>query len=294
MVVDLYLVLPKSDRLSKLELITFKRSLEFNPWFSGGVMRKIRTRLLTTAAALAMTGAAYAGPPAPVAPVNNWTGFYGGVQFGFASMDGSCSQTDTVGFLGGALPCFFNPGFSSAGAIGGGRAGYDWQTGALVVGLVGDLNWTNLTWSPTFNTAVLEPGSAGHANLRLDSLASVRGRFGWAVNNWLVYGTAGVAWGRFAAESGLQGTCCGNWDASANTTRTGVVAGGGIEYKVTQHVSLFAEGLWYGNFGTVDNSRFCPATFTLQLNSCFASGTYTTSFKINDVVAGTVGLNLRF
>ena len=271
--------------------------------FRGGVMQKIRTRLLTTAAALVMTSTAYAADMpvkapasvAPVAPVASWTGFYGGLQAGVASMDGSCSQTDTVGFVGGALPCFFDPGFRSGGAIGGGRAGYDWQTGAVVVGLVGDFNWTNLKWAPTFDTAVIEPGSSGHANLGLDWLASVRGRLGWAMNNWLVYATGGVAWGRFNAESGVIGTCCGNWDASTTATKTGAVAGGGVEYKVNQHVSLFAEGLWYGSFGTIDNSRFCPGTFLgPQLNSCFASGTYTTSFKINDVVAGTVGLNLRF
>jgi len=257
--------------------------------------------MLTTAAAFAVCGSAYAAdmsvkaPGAPLAPVYSWTGFYGGLQAGYASMNGSCSQTDTVGFLGGGLPCFFNPSFNSNGAIAGVRGGYDWQSGAFVVGVVGDFNLTSLKWTQVFNTAVLESGSAGYGSLKLDWLASVRGRVGWAIDpNWLVYGTGGFAWGQFDAYSNLQGTCCGNWWARTKTTKSGVVAGGGIEYKLSPHASIFAEGLWYGNFGSVDNSRFCPGTSTSQQNTCFATGTYTTSFKVNDIVTAAVGMNYRF
>ena len=266
-------------------------------------MKRVRTRLLATAAILALGGPAYAAdvalkapPPAPVAPVNTWTGFYAGLQAGWAHMEGSCSQTDTVGFFSLGLPCAINPGMKSDAAIGGFRVGFDWQTGAVVAGLVADWNWTGLTWSQlTPPPLVLESPGHGHANLNVNWLPSVRGRIGWAVDpNWLVYATGGVAWMRVSINSGLEGTCCGNWGAEATATKTGAVAGGGIEYRLNRNVSIFAEGLWYGGFGAASDSQFCPGTSTSQFNTCFATGTYTTSFKINDIVAGVAGLNFRF
>jgi outer membrane immunogenic protein len=263
-------------------------------------MKSVRTRLLATAAILALGGPAYAAdmavkaaPAPPVAPVNTWTGFYGGFQAGWAHLDGSCSQTNTVGFGSLGIPCATNPGTNSDSAIGGLRVGYDYQFGAVVAGIVADWNWTSLNWSQSTPPPATLEGN-GHGNLLIDSLPSVRGRIGWAVDNWLVYATGGVAWARVSVNSGMSNTCCGNWAAQTNTTKTGAVAGGGIEYRVTRNVSLFAEGLWYGGFGTVNNSRFCAGTANFQFNTCFASGTYTTSFKINDIVAGVAGINFRF
>jgi len=57
-----------------------------------------------------------------------------------------------------------------------------------------------------------------------DTAGSIRGRLGFAGQSWLAYGTAGLAVGADAA---------------------GVVAGGGIEYKVSDNTSIGAEALYY-------------------------------------------------
>jgi len=57
-----------------------------------------------------------------------------------------------------------------------------------------------------------------------DTTGSIRGRLGFAGQSWLVYGTAGLA---------------------LSDDEAGVVAGGGIEYKVAGNTSVGAEALYY-------------------------------------------------
>src|SRR5262245_2493048 len=70
--------------------------------------------------------------PPPIAPLATWTGFYigvnGGGAFGEANSD--------FNVAGG--PTFASVDLSMKGAIGGGQAGYNWQTGPAVFGVEAD------------------------------------------------------------------------------------------------------------------------------------------------------------
>jgi len=77
----------------------------------------------------------YAPPPAYRA-VANWGGFCVGGNFGLGlARDRSNFSTGGVTFATADTALF--------GAVGGGQAGFNWQTGALVVGVEGDFDWSN-------------------------------------------------------------------------------------------------------------------------------------------------------
>ena len=101
--------------------------------------------------------------PAPVfvPPPFTWTGFYVGLNAGGIISSGSRHVTlfDPVAgdFLNSSFPGGIGNGQS--GFIGGGQAGYNWQTGAFVLGVVTDFDGTTL--SKTFNSTSAPFGGAG-------------------------------------------------------------------------------------------------------------------------------------
>jgi opacity protein-like surface antigen len=75
------------------------------------------------------------------------------------------------------------------------------------------------------------------------------GWVGW--NNLMFYGTGGVAWANVkydALEGHYPPTFFTNYisTTSSTQTQTGWVAGGGVEYMLSAHVSARAEYLYYG------------------------------------------------
>jgi len=269
-------------------------------------MHKFRMRLLATAAILTMSGAAYAAdlavkapPPVAPAPVTNWTGFYVGAQVGGASFDPSCHTGNVGGFAlsdFGLDPCFASSGegihsggLSSGSVLGGGRIGYDYQWGKVVWGVVGQFDWTHLDGTATTANS-FGTGSVLSANETINWLASARGRVGWAFDNVLFYATAGVAWTQIKASTGFVEPFDAALDFAGQTSsdKTGAVAGGGFEYRVTPNVSFVGELLWYG-FGTTTVNA--PSDFII---GNVVKPTITTQFTNQDILAGTLGVNYRF
>ena len=91
--------------------------------------------------------------PAPVfvPPPFTWTGFYVGLNAGGIWSSGSRNATlfdpGAAVFLSGYFPGGI--GNNQSGFIGGGQVGYNWQTGALVLGGEADFDGTSL--SKTYN-----------------------------------------------------------------------------------------------------------------------------------------------
>jgi outer membrane immunogenic protein len=140
-----------------------------------------------------------AAPPPPVAPIHNWTGLYVGGHAGYAWGRSDGNLTFDLG--AGPLAGIFDPSHRTIDANGwlaGGQIGFNYQVDSLVFGLEADASWTNLKGSGSFNTA---DGFMNWAiQNRLDWFGTVRGRVGFAVNNILLYGTAGVAYGQTSAD----------------------------------------------------------------------------------------------
>lgn len=210
----------------------------------------MRKQLLATAAAVALTTAFYGPalaadmPVKAVAPVPfyNWTGWYAGVHAGGGWLR---MTNDTSTFRGD-------------GFIGGAQLGYNWQTGNIVFGIEGDVSGAGLKAKGLTSSA-----------LRVDLLASLRGRLGIAFDKVLVYATGGGALihGRASCSAG-----CG---ITNNFTYFGGVVGGGLEYAIAPNWTVRGEGLYY----LVDK------TDTLAVGE-FA--------KVNNIWIARAALNFRF
>jgi outer membrane immunogenic protein len=166
-----------------------------------------------------------------------WTGFYAGVQAGYG-----WGGTDavTAATLGGGLAETFS--YSTGGWLGGVHAGYNWQSGPLVLGLETDIETSGVEGSGR--------GTFGGGHLTaIDWMGSLRGRLGYAAGNTLLYVTGGLAYGDVTLERAWAG---GITTGSTGWT-TGWTVGGGIEHAFSQTVSLRLE-YRYTDFGQISYS----------------------------------------
>ena len=277
----------------------------------------MKSRFLTGAAAAALTvaGALAAQAadlptrkeaPAPVfvPPPFTWTGFYVGVNAGGIWGSGSRNATlydpGSAAFLSGYWPGGI--GNNQSGFIGGGQAGYNWQTGAFVLGIETDFDGTSL--GKTFNytsapfagvgvpTGLLGDTLYVHAKANLDWLGTTRGRVGFVAtpdNRLLFYATGGVAYAggstNFNVYDATQGLY---WAGSPSSTRTGWTIGGGVEYALTNNITIRGEYL-YVDLGSQNINTTGNAAALALLPGVYATA------KINyDASIFRAGINYKF
>jgi outer membrane immunogenic protein len=180
------------------------------------------------------------------APVFSWTGCHIGGDVGGAWLRDK--DTETVTATGAAST--FSPVDTAtpSGVKLGGYLGCDYQFASpVVVGIEGDAEWANIRGgSANFpNTGVPPDSYETQANFE----ASVRGRLGYAFQNWLFYATGGVAWARIKEiyTSPFFGV-----SETFSDTRTGWTVGAGVEYAFAPNWVGRVE-YRYADFGTLTN-----------------------------------------
>lgn len=172
----------------------------------------------------------FAPPPvAAYTPVSafSWTGFYVGVNGGYSWA--------SLGSVGNAT--FDKP----SGFTLGGTAGYNQQFGNFVLGLEGDLNWSNIDSSRRQTiTIAAAPNAVVYAS-DVSWAGTLRVRAGYAVDRVLLYATGGYA----GASLDLAYT---NVTASTSASQSkwvhGYALGVGLEYAFTRNLSGKAEYLY--------------------------------------------------
>ena len=202
-------------------------------------MRKI---ILAALAALVSAPSAYSAdlslrpslpPPLPV-----WTGFYiggnAGGAIGIARSDFSVGGTN-----------FASVDNSLSGAVAGGQAGYNWQSGPMVYGLETDIQFSNAKGTLSAPCAAGLCGLALTANYsqEVSWFGTVRGRVGYAQGGWLIYATAGYAYGQLTTDANASAPGA-SATFSAKDFVNGWTAGGGIEVQVMPRWSVKGEYLF--------------------------------------------------
>jgi len=219
--------------------------------------------LLTAAAASVLAlgvGAAQAADltyePAPVvvAPAAfNWSGFYAGVHagYGWGSEDDNQSNLFGDGEIDVTPPPTADS-FDMDGFIGGVHAGYNWQMDQFVFGVEGDLDYSNIKGSEGYAGYVTNFGGdyvEGNLEMKSQWQASLRARAGYAFDNFLVYGTGGIAFadGKLSSN-GYDFDAGSNFGSDDSNTHVGWTLGVGAEYAFTPNWIARAE-LRYSDFG---------------------------------------------
>jgi outer membrane immunogenic protein len=212
----------------------------------------MRTSLCASTAALALVAASAGLAPAVAADLNiapiyqapagslpTWAGAYIGLAaggaWGGAALRNNATGSDQA------------PRFDLGGGLLGVTGGINAQGANSVLGLEADISASSKKGS----TLEFPPNAAFSNEVREQWLSTLRGRVGYARDNWLVYATGGAALANVAnsvvAPAGTISDQQWHW---------GWTAGGGVEVKLNRDWSAKIEYLYVG---LQDKSYFNPA-----------------------------------
>ncbi|WP_029074035.1 outer membrane protein [Kaistia adipata] len=214
----------------------------------------LRTATMASVLALGVAGAQAADltyEPAPVAaPVAfNWTGFYVGVHGGIGG--GEFDTTFTEEFDDYSVDYNDN----AFGAFGGAQIGYNWQFSPnWVAGVEADIAYSGIESNFDWNYA---GGSSYNISTNVDWFGTLRGRIGYAWDNLLVYGTGGAAYGDVEVSTNYSDPN-ESYGSSFSDTRWGWTIGAGVEYGITQNITLKTEYL-YVDLGSIHQNAYNAA-----------------------------------
>jgi outer membrane immunogenic protein len=173
-----------------------------------------------------------------VSPAFTWTGLYVGGDGGY----GWHSANGTLTNAAGAPLVGYD--YNVNGPFAGVFAGGNYQFGRFVAGLEGDWQRSNLTGNnqqqATINAAAslpvatgVFPGGPFTVSTTIKDSESVRGRFGYAFDRFLVFGTGGLVWGDPTNAYALLGAA--PFIANGGDS-PGWTAGVGLDYALTDNV----------------------------------------------------------
>jgi outer membrane immunogenic protein len=217
------------------------------------ILRWISVGIALVSASYAASAADLPPAPPPQAPVAyipaapppyNWGGVYVGINGGWGWGGAKWTANTGVGNISGTP--------DDNGGVVGGTLGYNFQTGRVVLGVEGDFDYSGIN-TGTSSTLCNIVGTCQSGN---NWLSTLRGRFGYAWDRVLLYGTAGGVFGN--AQTTLNGT-------TTTHTQAGWTAGIGLEYAFAENWTAKVEYL-YANLGTGSASGICTTGACLAIN----------------------------
>jgi outer membrane immunogenic protein len=288
---------------------------------------------IATLLAFGLTGAMaeeMAVPPSQfitsTVPYLAWTGFYVGINGGFAWGNSSVAfaandPAALAGAFSGCPPgapgipvalrgqCINSVDFHRDGALAGGQFGYNWQVNShWLVGAEADYQWSNLDGSVSSsfrlgNVGAPNVGATMVASQSVDSFGTIRARAGVVLTPPLVlYGTGGFALGQVhenlrvtaVATNGAGGfsyactigAAC--FAGSASQTLFGWSAGAGAEYAITTNL-IFRTELLYVHLGSPTATATATAVTAGTAPASIAAGFSPVYFAVM-----RAGLNYKF
>jgi outer membrane immunogenic protein len=229
----------------------------------------------------------------------NWTGFYVGAHGAWVDTDADWTGQSIYQTVDGGEGSFttasqtvpISESLSGSEFGGGGRVGFNWQAGALVLGAEADATFFGFTESVTRTSG----GTTYTLVSDASDLETIRARAGLAMGRALIFATGGVAFSgldhslsatnvsEIVIDGGEGGDTVGTQTANllaTTSTGTGWTIGGGGEVAVSDNLSV-ALTLLHVDFGSENLGDSEPP------NSIAATVDST-------MFVGMFGVNLRF
>lgn len=191
---------------------------------------------------------------------HSWAGLHAGVTLGVQldsadqnlqvidpqkSLSGQGANADQSVLLKGNVKSGKNS------SIGGIYGDYLWQDQQVVYGTSAELMADGCKSGSSRNASLTDPTKAPfpgyvsdvHGQNCLHSLATIRGKLGFAQGNSLLYLDAGLAFGRVNSNTTASITNLGNppsdaWSGNTEKNLTGYVVGVGMLYAITKNTAL--------------------------------------------------------
>lgn len=191
----------------------------------------------------------------PIYPTSayDWGGFYVGINGGLAggmfehpiSLDAE-DDDDLINLATGSVD------LTGYGFLYGVQAGFNVQMDNLLFGIEADLQGSTvegrdyLTITDTQGLILPDAGDTfdADAGTSLDWLATLRPRIGWVNDRFVVYATGGLAYGQ--TTSSINADVDGDelFSESQTLDRWGYTIGGGVEYALTDNLTMKTEYLY--------------------------------------------------
>ncbi len=178
------------------------------------------------AATALCTTIAFFVPASAYAQARDWTGIYAGGLIG-----GVISDSDLT------FDVLDTASIDASGGLVGATAGYNWDVGRVVAGIEADASFLDVRGSSTDFDDEYEA--------QIKSLFTLRARMGFKAGDALIYGTAGLAGAHVSFRSDVGGGDV----ARGSGFELGPVGGIGLEYALTDRLSLKTEGLLFAVSG---------------------------------------------
>ena len=212
---------------------------------------------------------AYSKAPAIATPLYDWSGFYVGV-FGGGGMGNHNLNNGIAG------PPFanFTINYDSTGGVAGGEVGYNAQSGNIVVGVEADGFWSGIKGSDAsqFNAGTLPIFAIDTTKLK--DGASLRARGGIAVDRLLLFFDGGWAWGNLDHTNFVPGVGTEQFTVH----RSGIAAGGGIAYAITNDLIGKFEYRYY-DFGRFVRTNPLTGVLPYTIDNTYSVVTLGLDFK---------------
>ncbi len=203
--------------------------------------------LLASAAFAALTTASFAADlsAAPIEEVDTWSGFYVGLQGGFAF--GNLSVDDVAG----SPPTPGDELYSSdiEGPFGGAYYGTNWQFDNFVVGIDGSVSFASIEDQNDLH-------DDANPDVTIEAFSASRLRLGYAFDNFMIFAAGGFSLAKANVDDSID---------DDDAWLKGFTVGGGIEAKFAENWSARVEYMFI-HYGTEQRTIFGGADIPYDIS----------------------------